>query len=77
MAITALVLAIVGMLTSLLFIGFPLAIVALILGIVALARRLDGKGMSVAAIVISAITLLWGVFLLVIVVFAGALSSVS
>jgi hypothetical protein len=33
--------------------------------------------MSVAAIVISAITLLWGVFLLVIVVFAGALSSVS
>jgi hypothetical protein len=65
------------MLTSLLFIGFPLAIVALILGIVALARRLDGKGMSVAAIVISAITLLWGVFLLVIVVFAGALSSVS
>jgi hypothetical protein len=77
MAITALVLAIVGMLTSLLFIGFPLAIVALILGIVALARRLDGKGMSVAAIVISAITLLWGVFLLVIEVFAGALSSVS
>jgi len=74
MAVTALVLSIVGAVTSLVLVGVPLAIVALILGIVALARRLNGKGMSIAAVIISSISLLWGVFVLLMFIFVGSLA---
>ena len=75
LAITALVLAIIGAVTSLAFIGVPLAIVALILGIVALARRANGKGMSIAAVIVSSISLLWGIFVVLMLVFVGSLAS--
>ncbi|MFP3394577.1 hypothetical protein SB782_38035, partial [Brevibacillus sp. SIMBA_076] len=74
MAVTALVLSIVGAGTSLVLVGVPLAIVALILGIVALARRLNGKGMSIAAVIVSSISLLWGVFVLLMFIFVGSLA---
>lgn len=74
LAITALVFAITGFMTSLLYIGFPLAVAGLIMGIISLARRLGGKGMSIAAVSVATATLLWGVVLIMIFWAATALS---
>ncbi|GGF46008.1 hypothetical protein GCM10010922_22170 [Microbacterium sorbitolivorans] len=74
LAITALVFAITGFMTSLLYIGFPLAVAGLIMGIISLARKLGGKGMSIAAVSVATATLLWGVVLIMIFWAATALS---
>lgn len=74
LAITALVFSIIGFMTSLLYIGFPLAIAGLIMGIVSLARRLGGKGMSIAAVSVATATLLWGIVLIMIFWAATALT---
>jgi hypothetical protein len=56
--IWALILSILGIVTGIVvFLSIPLALVALILGIVALKKRATRKGMSIASIVISAFTL--------------------
>ena len=58
LAIWSLALSIMALLTLLLFfISGPLAITALVLGIIALAKRKPGKGLSIAGVVISGITL--------------------
>lgn len=60
MPIWSFVLAILGFLTGLLFfISGPLALAALILGIIALKKHKPAKGLSIAGVVISVITLLF------------------
>lgn len=60
LAITALVLAIVSVVIGLAwFIAAPLAIVAIILSIVALAKHANGKGQSIAALIVSGISLIF------------------
>lgn len=59
LAIWALVLAILGILTALLvFISIPLAIAALVLAIMVLLKHRAGKGMAIAGLVIAGLTLL-------------------
>ncbi len=58
LAITSLVLAIVSVVIGLIwFVAAPVAIVALVLGIVALVKRANGKGRSIAAVIIAGISL--------------------
>lgn len=67
LAITSLVLSIVGLLTTwILGLGILLAVLAAIFGIVALAKNQGGKGMSIAGIIIGGINILIGVFILTI-----------
>ena len=67
MAIWALVLSIVGLLTGIVFfVSAPLALTALILAIVTLAKHKQGKGMGIAAIIISSIALIMIPFWLVV-----------
>ena len=70
LAITAFVLSILGFLTSWIGIGILLALVALVLAIVSLSKRLGGKGLSIAAIVISGLALVSGFILLAITIVA-------
>ena len=62
LAVTSLVLSIIGFLTGFIFIGIVLDIIAIILGIIGM-RKSTGKGMAIAGVVIGAIglllTLLW------------------
>ncbi|MBN1807626.1 MAG: DUF4190 domain-containing protein [Planctomycetes bacterium] len=71
-AIASLVLGILGFLTAFILVGFLLAIVGLILGIVALGKvskgQAGGKGVAVAGTVISGIALLSGVFMVIMAV---------
>jgi hypothetical protein len=74
MAILSMVLAIVGFLTGLIFfVSIPLAIAALVLGIVALAKHKQGKGMSITGVVVAGVILLLAPFTLgaVIVAYGG------
>lgn len=58
--IWALVLSIIGLVTAaIVFVSIPLTIVALILGIIALKKQAGSKGMSIAGLVISAVTLIF------------------
>ena len=60
LAITALVLAIVSVVIGLIwFVAAPLAIVAIILAIVALVKHANGKGRSIAALVIGGVSLIF------------------
>lgn len=68
MAVWSLVLAIIGFLTGLLFfISAPLAIIALILGIIVLAKKRSGKGLAIASVIVAGITLLMLPFTMAIV----------
>ena len=59
LAIWALVLSILSILTSIVFfVAFPLAVAALIMGIIALVKKKPGKGMSIASIVMGGLALL-------------------
>lgn len=58
MAVAALVLAILGLLTAIVLIGYLLAIVAIILAIISLVGRRGGRGKAIAALVISGVTIL-------------------
>ncbi len=59
MSIWAFVLSIVAFVTGLLlFISIPLAIVSLILAIMALVKHRPGKGLSIAAVIVSGLAIL-------------------
>ena len=62
MAVAALVLAVIALLTCWIFLGLPLAIVGLVLGIVAMRRAKRGlatnRGTAIAAVVVNAVALL-------------------
>lgn len=75
LAITGLVLSLVGMLTSFIFIGFPITVAALIIGIVGLSKRYEGKGMFVAAIIVASLTLAFSALMLVLIVISALASS--
>jgi len=74
LAITALVFAIIGFMTTPFFIGYPLAVAGLIMGIISLSRRLGGKGMSIAAVSVGTATVLWGIVAMMLLWFANALT---
>ena len=60
LAITALILAITSVVIGLLwFVAAPIAIVAIILSIIALAKHHGGKGRSIAALIIGGVSLLF------------------
>lgn len=65
LAITALVLAIVGAVLCFIpfasFGGVPIVIVALILAIIALVKKANGKGMSIASLIVAGVGLLAGI----------------
>lgn len=70
LAITSMVLGISSIVLFLLwFISVPAAIVGLVLGIVALAKKYAGRGMAIAGVILNAVTLLFvvGFFLLAII----------
>lgn len=57
MAIASMVLGIISLFTWLFFIGFLLAAIGLILGVISLLNNQSGKGMATAGVVTSSITL--------------------
>ena len=65
LAITSMVLSIVGLLTVLILIGGPIGLVGLILGIVALVKKQPGKGMAIAGVVVGAIATAIGMLILI------------
>jgi hypothetical protein len=63
MAIGSLVCGIIGLLLSCCwYIGIPLSIAGLVLGILVLKNKKGGKGMAIAGIVLSSITIVIGIF---------------
>lgn len=63
MAIGSLVCGIIGLLLSCCwYIGIPLSIAGLVLGILVLKNKKGGKGMAIAGIVLSSITIIIGIF---------------
>ncbi|MGK4579017.1 DUF4190 domain-containing protein [Kitasatospora sp. HPMI-4] len=68
LAVAAMVLGIIGLITSMVFIGGLLGVIGLILGIVALAkaRRVGaGRGMAIAGVVTSSIAIVVSILLVV------------
>ncbi len=57
LAITSLVLSIIGFLTGILIIGIFLGIIGLVLGIISLAKKRGGKGVAIAGVAIGGLTL--------------------
>lgn len=70
LAITSLVFGILGFLTGFLGIGILLGLVAVILGVIALAKHSAGKGMAIAGLITGGLALLFGG-----IIFAISLSS--
>ena len=66
LAVTSLILSIVGFLTGWLGIGVIFAIIAIVLGIISLVKKRGGKGMSIAGIIISSLTLISAPFVIAI-----------
>lgn len=72
LALWALILSIIGLVTGLIFfVSAPLALTALILSIIALKKRASRKGMSIAALIMSAFTLVIVVPISAIIVLAA------
>ncbi|MBQ8296432.1 MAG: DUF4190 domain-containing protein [Ruminococcus sp.] len=65
-AVTSLVLGLIGLLCCCCGLGFIAAPLSLIFGIIALVKRHGGKGMAIAGIVISAVSLLASIYMAVI-----------
>ncbi|MBN1807625.1 MAG: DUF4190 domain-containing protein [Planctomycetes bacterium] len=67
MAVASLVLGIIGFLTALIFIGFLVGVVGLILGIIAMSKaskgEAGGKGVAVAGTVLSGLSMAMGLFM--------------
>ncbi len=73
MGIASLVLGILGLVTSICYIGFLLALLAMILGIAQLVvfgknkdKSQEGKGMAIAGVILSALTLIFAVFIIIV-----------
>lgn len=66
LAITSMILGIVGILVSCCFywLTFICAVVGLILGIIALKKKTAGKGMAIAGIILNAISAVFGVVMI-------------
>ncbi|GGO62890.1 hypothetical protein GCM10010910_14120 [Microbacterium nanhaiense] len=78
MAVTALVFAILGAMFGIVpffaLIGVPFALVAITVATVALAKRRAGRGMSVAALIVASLSLIWGVFMFIVTVLLGSMA---
>ena len=76
MAVAALVVGVIALLTCWIFLGLPLAIVGLVLGIVAMRRAKRGlatnRGTAIAAVVVNAVALLASAVFTAIWIAAGA-----
>lgn len=62
LAITSLVLGIIGFLTAFMGLGILLGLVAIILGIIALVKHHGGKGMAIAGLILGVVTFVFGGF---------------
>ena len=66
LAITSLVLGIIGFFTAFIGVGILLGLIAIILGVVSLAKHAGGKGMAIAGLILGALTFVAGGILLAI-----------
>ena len=74
LAVAALIVGILAFLSGFFwFIAIPLALAGLVMGIISLVKKMGGKGMAVAGVILSAIALLFAsIFALVTIVFVAA-----
>lgn len=69
LAVASLVLGILAFITCCAFINMPLAIISIVLAVISLIKKHGGKGLSIAGLVLSGISLLVSLYMLVTVPF--------
>ena len=75
LAIASLSLGIASILLGIIIIGIPLAIVGIILGIMALVKKKAGKGIAIAGVITSALTLVLApIFILIVLTTANGVN---